>query len=453
MKSTVLTLISVILMSVAAPSASIAEKKSGSGGVIVMSRGEVDPAELETQIYAYVSYKSEGIEGSAWGRIVRIEPDGIVIESEAEPLEIRKISFGDVDILAVAKDRLTFESWLDLRLAAKKITVLTREDLDLTKVATGSYAHVVYTWRGLKWASFGRVLEVAPHGILVLSGTEQTETAKIAAPEIDTLAFANSLQAVERWQKWSERGIVQMSRWDLNPSMLEEGLHVHVVYNSHGRKRKAVGRIIGTYRDRVVIQYRVGGKATWAHPENLEVAYRDVETVIAARDRQDLQTLGRTRTYFGYSNGHKVERRARVAMKLIFGSALGAVTAAPAALSFHPDLYLHNASRLLLVIPAAILHAAATGWVVNKVDPPAQYKHTFAGSLLGCAAVSSAVHLSDLDGYEGPVVAWLGYISVTTLAATIASEISRGLPDEPGFSVGLAPRRNGSVSAFATYRF
>ena len=258
---------------------------------------------------------------------------------------------------------------------------------------------------------------------------------------------------MERWQKWSERGIVQMSRWDLNPSMLEEGLHVHVVYNSHGRKRKAVGRIIGTYGDRVVIQYRVGGKATWAHPENLEIAYRDVETVIAARDRQDLQTLGRTRTYFGYSNGHKVEGRARVAMKLIFGSALGAVTAAPAALSHFPEHYRDDPGPPLEVVPVAILHVAATAWVINKVDPLARYGPTFTGSLLGCAAVSSAVLLSDLDGYQGPAVAWLGYIAVTTLAATIASEISRELPDGPGFSVGLAPRRNGSLSAVAAYRF
>ncbi|MDE3001611.1 MAG: hypothetical protein OXU79_21255 [Gemmatimonadota bacterium] len=288
MKPAALALIAVILMSVAAPSASIAEKKSGSGGVIVMSRGEVDPAELETQIYAYVAYKSEGIEGSAWGRIVRIDPDGIVIESEAEPLETRKISFGDIDILAVAEDRLAFESWLDARLAAEKITIMTREDLDLTKLATGSYAHSVYTWKGFKRASFGRVLEVASHGILVLSGTEQTETAKIAAPEIDTLAFANSLQAVARWRKWSERGIVQMSRWDLNPSMLEEGLHVHVVYNSGGQKREAAGRIVDKYTDRIVIQQRVGGKNSFARRQRLEITFGDIQTVIVSRDQRVL---------------------------------------------------------------------------------------------------------------------------------------------------------------------
>ena len=288
MKPAALALTATILMYIAAVSVSHAAQRTTEMNVTVMSRGEVDPTSLKMGMYAYADYKADGIEGAVWGSIRQIAPDGITIESETEPSETRKIAFGDIDILAVAEDRLTFESWLDLRLAAKKITVLTREDLDLTKVATGSYAHVVYTWRGLKRASFGRVLEVAPHGILVLSGTEQTETAKIAAAEIDTLAFANSLQAVARWRKWSVRGIVQMSRWDLNPSMLEEGLHVHVVYNSGGQKREAAGRIVDKYTDRIVIQQRVGGKNSFARRQRLEITFGDIQTVIVSRDQRVL---------------------------------------------------------------------------------------------------------------------------------------------------------------------
>ena len=116
-------------------------------------------------------------------------------------------------------------------------------------------------------------------------------------------------------------------------------MYVHVVYRSRGGKRKAVGRIVNRYGDSMVIQYRVGGKATWAHPENLEVAYNDVETVIVARDRRDLEALGRARTYFGYSREHNVEGQPRVALKLIFGTAFGAVSAAPVPLGHFPDHY------------------------------------------------------------------------------------------------------------------
>ena len=288
MKPAALALTATILMYIAAVSVSHAAQRTTEMNVTVMSRGEVDPTSLKMGMYAYADYKADGIEGAVWGSIRQIAPDGITIESETEPSETRKIAFGDIDILAVAEDRLSFESWLDARLAAEKITVMTREDLDLTKVATGSFAHVVYMWRGLKRASLGKVLEVAPHGILVLSGTEQTETAKIAAAEIDTLAFANSLQAVARWRKWSVRGIVQMSRWDLNPSMLEEGLHVHVVYNSGGQKREAAGRIVDKYTDRIVIQQRVGGKNSFARRQMLEITFGDIQTVIVSRDQRVL---------------------------------------------------------------------------------------------------------------------------------------------------------------------
>lgn len=451
MKPAALSLITAVLMSVATQYVSYAAQRSTDTNVTVMSRGEVDATQLKAESYAYVTYRSGGKEEVVWGRIVQIDPDGIVIESETTPSEMRKIAVGDIDILAASEDRLSFESWLDSRLAAEKITVMTREDLDLKKLATGSYAHVVYTGRSLKRKASGAVVAIDPNGVSIRSEADPPESSTIAAAEIDTLAFANSLQAVKRWQQWAESGIVQMSRWDLSTSMLKEGLYVHVVYISHRRKRRVVGRIVDTYGDSVVIQYRVGGKATWAHNENLEVAYRDVENVILARERRDLQTLGPARTYFGYSKEHKVEGHPRVALKLFLGTVFGTLTAATAALSHYPELYRDNPGPPLEVIPATILHAAATAWVVNKVDPLARYGPTFAGSLLGCTAVSSAVLLSDLDGYEAPVVACLGYMSVTTLAATIASEISRGPPDEPGFRSAL--RRGETVACPLSRRF
>ena len=453
MKPNTLALIATILMSIAAPSGSHAAQRSTEMNITVMTRGEVDPSTIGAGTYAYVAYKSDGIKGATWGLIKQIDSDGIVIESESTPSETRKIAIGHIDILAVAEDRLTLETWQEARLAAAKITVLTRKDLDLSKLATGSYAHVVYTWRGLKRTASGKVLEIESGGILIESGTEPPETWRIADAEIDTLAFARTLQAVQRWQKWTESGIVRMSRWDLNPSMLKEGLYVHVVFVSGSAKLKAAGRIVDRYPDRIVIQKREGGKNSFARRQRLEIAFGDVETVILARDRQDLQSTGITRKTIGFGGERKVGGQPRVALKLIWGTVFGAVTAAPVALSHFPEIYRDDPGPPIEVIPAAILHAAATAWVVSKLDPPAGYGPTFTGSLLGCAVVSSAVLLSDLDGYQGPAVAWLGYISATTLAATIASEVSRGPPDAPGFTIGLAPRRDGSLSAVAVYRF
>ena len=245
-----------------------------------------------------------------------------------------------------------------------------------------------------------------------------------------------------------------MSRWDLNPSMLEEGLYVHVVYLSGGEKRGATGRVVDRYTDRFMIQYRVGGKATWAQPEKLEITYGNIEAIVVARDRRDLQSAGSARKTIGFGGEGKVAGQPRVGLKLIFGTVFGTITAALVALSHYPDLYGDTPDPSVKeVIPPAILHAAATAWVVSKLDPRDRYKHTFAGSMVGYAAVSTVVLMNTPGGYAGIAKVWLGYISVTTIAATIASEISRKLPDAPGFSVGLAPRRNGSLSAVATFRF
>ena len=217
---------------------------------------------------------------------MKIEPDGITIESETAPSETRKIAFGDIDILAVSEDRLTFESWLDSRLAAEKITVMSRKDLDLTKLATRSYVHVIYTWKGFKRKASGKMLETAPDGIVVESGAEHGEPWEIAAAEIDTIAFSSTSQALERWRRWNKSGIVGMTRWDLNHSMLEEGLFVHVDYTSGGAGRRAAGRIVDRYTDRIVIQQRVGGKNSFARRQRIEIAFGDIETVIVSRDQR-----------------------------------------------------------------------------------------------------------------------------------------------------------------------
>ena len=286
MKPNTIAFIAVILTSIAAPSASFATRESGMSDVTVTLRGEIDPTKLKTDTYAYVAYKPDGIEGSAWGRIVQIEPDGIVIEPESTPAEVRRIAFGDIDILAVAENRRTFESWLNARLAGQKITVMSRKDLDLTKLATGSFVHVVYTWKGFKRKASGKMLEPAPDGIVVESWAEHGEPWEIAAAEIDTIAFSSTSQALERWRRWNKSGIVGMTRWDLNPSMLKEGLNVHVVYTSHGRKRRAVGRIVDRYGDRILIQHPVGAKNSFARRQRLEIAFGEIETVIASRDQR-----------------------------------------------------------------------------------------------------------------------------------------------------------------------
>ena len=165
MLSTALTMIAAILTTVAVTVALDATQTPERMGVRVMLRGEIDHEKLKKGSNAYVEYKSRGVEGVMWGLIVQINPDGIVIESETAPSETRKIGFGDVDLLAVADDRQTLGRWQAARKAAANVTVKSRGELDLSELETGSYAYVVYTWRGLRKRTSGKIAAIDPSGL------------------------------------------------------------------------------------------------------------------------------------------------------------------------------------------------------------------------------------------------------------------------------------------------
>ena len=455
MRTITLLLIATILMPTAVSFASDAAQTPERMDATVMLRGEIAPEILKKGSYAHVEYKSGGIEGAAWGPIEQIKPEGIVIESAAARGETRIMAFGDIYLLAVADDRQTLERWQEARKAAANVTVKSRGELDLSELETGSYAHAVYTWRGLKRRASGKIAAIDPSGVTIKSTAEPPETWTIASAEIDTVAFSRTSQALDRWRRWTQSGILRMSRWDLNTSLLAEGLYINVDYLARGGQRTATGKLVDSYADRIEIQYRVGKKATWAHPGRLEIAYDDVETVIIARDREDLR---RARIYVEFASGRDAAASGeRIAAKLIFGAAFGLFTGSSAAFSHFPDVFLDDYesghSPLKYVIPSAILHAATTSWVVSKADPASRFRHAFVGGLLGCAAVATVTRLTQPAGYDGLGVVALGYLTVPAIAATISSEHSRKPPDAPGFTVGVAPRRDGSFSALATLRF
>lgn len=455
MKSNPLLLFAAVLVTIFRPTGSLVAQEPERADIAVMLRGGIDPEKLKKGSYAHVEYESGGVEGVMWGLIEQIEPDGILIESTAIPSTTQKTALGDIDLLAVSVDRTSLERWREARKAAAEVTVMPRGHFDSSKLEAGGYAHVVFTSRGLNRRTSGTVVAIDGDGITIKSDAEPPETWTITPADIDTVAFSSTSQALDRWRRWTQSGILSMSRWDLNTSLLAEGLYINVDYLARGGQRTATGKLVDSYADRIEIQYRVGKKATWAHPGRLEIAYDDVETVIIARDREDLR---RARIYVEFASGRDAAASGeRIAAKLIFGAAFGLFTGSSAAFSHFPDVFLDDYesghSPLKYVIPSAILHAATTSWVVSKADPAGRFRHAFVGGLLGCAAVATVTRLTQPAGYDGLGVVALGYLTVPAIAATISSEHSRKPPDAPGFTVGVAPRRDGSFSALARYRF
>lgn len=444
MKAIALTMIAAVLVTIFGPTRSQAAQKRVRKDITVMLRGEIDPAKLKKGSYAYVVYHSRGAERAAWGEISQIYPDAFVIKRAEVPLERLEITFTAIDILTTTEIKHHFEAGQLTRPLVHKVATIPGEDLDPSKLVIGWYAHVIYTRQDLKGTATGELVGQDPDGISIKPLDEPAETRTIAYSEIDTLAFTRSAQGLRRWQRWNKTGVVGMSRMSLDPHIIEKDLYVFVVCMDEGVGRSAWGRVVNSTAGRIVIQR---GGDSFAQREKVEVEYDAVAAIFVAKRREGIERWTR-------APGRNVKFTPRVHLKLLVGTLFGTLTATPVVLSKWPELDKNNAeSKHLVTIPFAVLHAAATAGLVSMVDPLDQYKPTFAGSLLGCSVVATVALLTDPEGYGYFGAMWLGYVTVPTIAATIASERSRKPPEMPRFSVGLAPRGDGNVSALATLRF
>lgn len=134
-------------------------------GVIVMTRADLDTTKIVKGWHAHVVYAVEGGRETADGQIIGRDADGIVVRSG--PWERPEIAYAAIETLAVAPDRRTLEKWRRAREASDYLTVMYRGDLDPSQIATGWYAHVVYTADGKESAATGEIAAVDPTGVTI----------------------------------------------------------------------------------------------------------------------------------------------------------------------------------------------------------------------------------------------------------------------------------------------
>ena len=174
--------------------------------VRVMSRGEIDPSKLRKGWYAHVVYTSEGVEETATGKILDKDADGIVIQPRGRNWE-REIAYGDIDTLVVAQAPRDIERWR--RLTEGGLIVMSRGELDLSKLRKGWHAHVVYTLKGVQRTATGKVLDKDADGIVIRKSRYRPwERWEIAYGDIDTLVVAKAQRDIEGWRRWfGEKGL------------------------------------------------------------------------------------------------------------------------------------------------------------------------------------------------------------------------------------------------------
>ena len=166
-------------------------------GVMVMSRGEIDPSKLRRGWHAYVVYTSKDVKETVTGPIFDKDVDGIVIKSRARPWERWDIAYEDIDTLAVAKDRRDIERWR--RLTEGGLIVMSRGELDLSKLRTGWYADVVYTSEGAKRTITGDILDKDADGIVIQPRGRNWGRWEIAYGNIDILVAAQDPRDMKGW--------------------------------------------------------------------------------------------------------------------------------------------------------------------------------------------------------------------------------------------------------------
>ena len=87
----------------------------------------------------------------------------------------------------------------------KGVTVMSRGEIDPSKLRKGWYAYVVYTPIGVKETVIGDIFSKDADGIVIRKSRNRPwERWEIAYGNIDILAVAKARRDIERWRRWFE---------------------------------------------------------------------------------------------------------------------------------------------------------------------------------------------------------------------------------------------------------
>lgn len=168
------------------------------------------------------------------------------------------------------------------------VRTMSRGRLDVSKLNTGLFAHVVHASGGSKRSSTGTIVQIAHDGIALWVAERPAEREKIPYVEIDTLvvAAAGNSRALERWQRRAEGRFLVMSRSNLDLAKLNKGWYALVVYRVGDGTRVELTEIRDTKEDKVVFgpRYTTSGQF-W---RKREIARDKIEIIVAAEYQNDI---------------------------------------------------------------------------------------------------------------------------------------------------------------------
>ena len=173
------------------------------------------------------------------------------------------------------------------------VWVMPRRHLDLSKIAKGFYAHVVYTSKGASDTAAGVIRKIDAGGMEIMSKATVPEKTHIHYAEIDTIVVAKDRPALERWRRRVGGRFVVMSRGTIDLSAMRKGWHAFMVYEFEDGRRGELVRILDTRERHLVIRSSFAGRNRfWAGGE---IALDDIVFIVAAEDRGDIVAIRHAR--------------------------------------------------------------------------------------------------------------------------------------------------------------
>ena len=175
--------------------------------------------------------------------------------------------------------------------------VMSREDLDHSKLKPGWHATVVYKIDGVRTIAIGRIARKDSDSVTVNSVPEPWKRWVVRYNDIDTIVTYKHRKKSERWletnalpaiHRLPEDVVTYVSQQDLDPKKIKKGWHAHVVYRNEDGRRIATGKIEIKRPGYVVIR---SGSTLWSR----KIPCNEIETLVTYKDRRNIERWLKTR--------------------------------------------------------------------------------------------------------------------------------------------------------------
>ena len=177
-------------------------RKLHAKSVKVMTGKELDLKRLAPGLYAYVVFRSNGVENAASGRIVDFDPHRVVIVPGAG--KGWEIARKDIEIIAVSNEPGGIEQWRTARrdmleLQKTAMHAMSGDELDLASLNLGWHVHVEYRSSGIIRTVTGVIARKDSNHMMIESGRFGRRT--IRSDDIVRVLVTRKRSDMKRWRK------------------------------------------------------------------------------------------------------------------------------------------------------------------------------------------------------------------------------------------------------------